>query len=542
MSAFSVTRDQKIFDLMDAKYDVYDSLTVQLMLSEDEQGSERITKIYNKYLVAHTDLKFFLHLCEGESGNKKKIREKITRLKEFHSEFKRSCGFLQTIDFNNLTKSYIRDLKVNYDAYKVRFKALEAAVTEKNLSRYVRAYAALKMSFPPLLLSVEPSSKKYRLVEHVKGNIQQLHKRMQKEIGLQLGDLIGSGSVSTSRRHLMPPSAVLPEAQEQTGSDDASTSAPEHIETRGTSLVTDTRPPVGLRNPSDHCWVISALQVLIHSSPRLLEQAAVNVPRLHRILNSYRQAQEQGLSNVKKSVTIPLRKDLKKLSNGDVRTSGQDDAANFFHACFQGGNALYRFNREVVVSGGLKGEKYAYTSSTKNADAKAMIDLELNVREGKKRRKRDLSFEESLARFFRRDAPDYRNEQTGKKTGAVVQLKFSQAPDELVFHVKRFTHHIKYGLCVSVVNHDPFDLPSELTLDPGLVDEPAGAPLDYQCNAFCVQEGSLGGGHYIAYVLKEEGKNKQWYCCDDRWTYPVSTKKALKEMRLGYIYSYSKKS
>jgi uncharacterized protein YnzC (UPF0291/DUF896 family) len=527
MASFSVTRDQKIFDLINAKYDVCDRLAVDLILKEEGGNSKKITQAYRKYHQAHVDLKFCLRLCEGESGDKKKMREKIAYLKVFHAQFKQSCGFLQTIDFNGLTEDYIQNLRARHDTYKKRLVTLNETATEKNLTRYVRAYAALKMDFQPLLLSLEPSSEQYAKIEQIKANIQELHADMLTGMRPHSGTLIDTLSVplgsSPGSSQARPPMESLP------------------LQPPMLSQVIpleDLRPPVGLRNPSDHCWVISALQVLIHSSPRLLEKASEKVPRLLKILKAYRTAQECGDSRVQEKVTKKLRKDLKKLSNGDVRTSGQDDAANFFHGCFEVGNALYRLNREVIVSGGRHGVEHAYISSSKHADAKAMIDLELTVKEGKKKKVRVLSVEESLSRFFMRAASDYRNERTGKKTGATIRLTFPEAPDDLLFQVKRFAHHIKYGICVSQVDHAEFAMPREMTLPSETVEAASSSPLVYECKGFSVQQGSLGGGHYIAYVKK----GKQWYCCDDQWVYPVHTKNALKAMRSGYIYSYARKA
>ena len=83
-------------------------------------------------------------------------------------------------------------------------------------------------------------------------------------------------------------------------------------------------------------------------------------------------------------------------------------------------------------------------------------------------------------------------------------------PKVLVFHIKRFDSSFKKieknTTYTADLNMNPFCMPD---IDPNL-----RGNTNYQLFALTVHHGTLSGGHYVAYSLRDDGK---WYNFNDEY-------------------------
>ncbi|OGB25286.1 MAG: hypothetical protein A3I66_04290 [Burkholderiales bacterium RIFCSPLOWO2_02_FULL_57_36] len=110
-----------------------------------------------------------------------------------------------------------------------------------------------------------------------------------------------------------------------------------------------------------------------------------------------------------------------------------------------------------------------------------------------------------------------------------VQRRFTQLPDVLTFHLHRF--RIGAEGAQQRIGRS-FDMPPELVLKAGK--DKSATWNRYRLVAFVVQSGGLGGGHYVAERLEQEG----WLTKDD--DKKSDAKRAPQNVTQGYLYTYQR--
>lgn len=93
------------------------------------------------------------------------------------------------------------------------------------------------------------------------------------------------------------------------------------------------------------------------------------------------------------------------------------------------------------------------------------------------------------------------------KVNATKQLKLYNTPEILIFHLKRFAYN-EYNIIIGK-DETSINFPLELDMKPYVLN-PKGNEL-YELYATSNHTGSMGGGHYIAYIKN----NGIWYRMDD---------------------------
>ena len=133
------------------------------------------------------------------------------------------------------------------------------------------------------------------------------------------------------------------------------------------------------------------------------------------------------------------------------------------------------------------------------------------------------TIQKCLQEYYTESALDdyYTCEKCHKKSKAKVRHLLVKLPKILVFHIKRFDSSFRkiekntqYG---ANLNLEPYCLQD---VDPRL----RGSP-NYNLYALTIHYGTLSGGHYVAYVKREDGR---WYNFNDERFAPVQESEALK--------------
>lgn len=128
-----------------------------------------------------------------------------------------------------------------------------------------------------------------------------------------------------------------------------------------------------------------------------------------------------------------------------------------------------------------------------------------------------------LAVYFKPELLDAYKDNSGHvRTDCIKQLFFLTTPPYLCINVNRYTYT---ALARQKVNH-AIAIPLELDvspwvrpLHPALASTSSKAASHYALSSVVVQGGGLSGGHYWAYVKKEQ----VWYRCDDSTITRVGT-------------------
>lgn len=263
--------------------------------------------------------------------------------------------------------------------------------------------------------------------------------------------------------------------------------------------------PVGLVNGGNDCWLNSSLQLManIPAAHHRMRQ----IPQLAQFLDAY-EANRNNYQKVGQNIDIHAIRQFVSRETGGVISNGsrQEDAAEFFDCLFQGPNALYQLDHQV--NGVARG---VYPQSL------------LHIGLGTQPRP---SFQQLFNSYFDDQA----------ENGARIQFFFQRPPNDLLVHAKRFCRHMdSSGNIQTGKIGDAIDVPERLALSSQFVR--GGGDSEYVCDAFSVHNGSsLESGHYTCYVKRQ---NTWWYCSDTR-IYEVPARTALRAMKYGYIFHYSK--
>lgn len=64
---------------------------------------------------------------------------------------------------------------------------------------------------------------------------------------------------------------------------------------------------------------------------------------------------------------------------------------------------------------------------------------------------------------------------------------------------------------------------------------------NYDLQAFVHQSGSLGGGHYIAYVYRTRNGEAAWWCYNDTSVTKKTKEEVKNAAKTGYVYAYKQR-
>lgn len=151
-----------------------------------------------------------------------------------------------------------------------------------------------------------------------------------------------------------------------------------------------------------------------------------------------------------------------------------------------------------------------------------------------------LHFKELLQNFFSRieeNVTDAENSTKLMKDGKCFYVnltkeeqKFREKPNNLTMQFARFVHDKKEG--PAKIHSSITDIPERLDARSlAIENSPSGA---YELTSFIVHVGVSSGGHYFAYIKKEDG----WIKCDDDRTFYVDKSTFLEDLANSYMCFY----
>ncbi len=263
--------------------------------------------------------------------------------------------------------------------------------------------------------------------------------------------------------------------------------------------------PVGLINGGNNCWLNSSLQLMANTPafhPRMRE-----IPQLSQFLDVY-EKNRTDYQKVAANIDIhAIRQFLSRETGGQIVDGAvQEDAAQLFEYVFQGPNAIHQLDQQI--NGGAPALR-----------RESMLQIGLG---------------ESPRPNFQQLFNAYFDQRTD--TGARVQLSFQRPPNDLLVQARRFYQQVDAsGTLQQGKIGESIDVPERLALPNQFVR--GGGNSEYVCDAFSVHNGvSSESGHYTCYV-KRQGT---WWYCSDTTVYEVASTTALRAMKYGYIFHYSK--
>lgn len=264
--------------------------------------------------------------------------------------------------------------------------------------------------------------------------------------------------------------------------------------------------PVGLINGGNNCWLNSSLQLMANTPafhPRMRQ-----IPQLSQFLDAY-EKNRTDYQKVAVNIDIhAIRQFLSRETGGLIGDSAvQEDAALFFEYVFLGANAIHQLDQQIDGR-----------APSPRSEPLLQIGLGENPRP---------NFQQLFNAYF-----DQRTD-----TGQRAQLSFQRLPNDLLVQPKRFYQQGRIessNLRLGKIG-DSIDIPERLAIPNELVRGGVGG--EYVCDSFSVHNGvSSESGHYTCYV-KRQGT---WWYCSDTSVYEVAATTALRAMKYGYIFHYSK--
>lgn len=137
------------------------------------------------------------------------------------------------------------------------------------------------------------------------------------------------------------------------------------------------------------------------------------------------------------------------------------------------------------------------------------------------------------------DREQYYCEKCKKKVNAKKVMCIATLPEVLVLHIKRFNYDSGFwgGSKKSTQVEFPESLNMYQYLHPEFQNINENKYTQYELYGLVRHQGSLSGGHYIAYCRSPTSR-EDWYCFDDRSVYRVSIDKVLQTE--AYLLFYSR--
>jgi ubiquitin C-terminal hydrolase len=296
--------------------------------------------------------------------------------------------------------------------------------------------------------------------------------------------------------------------------------------------VMKPRVAAGFYNPSNYCFMNSALQCLFSVPPfadyflsKAYKQDAVKQTPLSEALSRTAEMYFRG-------VEIVRPEGLWNLSHRNFPGGRQHDLPEFLRYLLEGLETELK-RRDRVGTTWEECEKYynpmMFTTfcgqtvqSVKCMKCKHVSksyeifsDIALDLKPS--------SVKKSIDQYTKAETinTDYRCEGCSKVTGIIKETKFLRLPSFLILQIKRFESY-----------PEPRKADKRITFDERMTVELERGRETMKLIAVAVHSGSLGGGHYVAYGYRAGS----WYSFNDSSCSPVSASKVTQAQAYLLVY------
>ncbi|KAK1362379.1 Ubiquitin carboxyl-terminal hydrolase [Heracleum sosnowskyi] len=308
------------------------------------------------------------------------------------------------------------------------------------------------------------------------------------------------------------------------------------------------RPPLGLKNLGNSCYLNSVLQCLTYTPPL----ANFCLKSKHTSVCDLASADRDRKSDcpfciLERRIVRSLCSDLTldapyKLTNclrlfaEHFRLGRQEDAHEFLRyvidACHNTClrlKKLQHHRRKAVVNGGKASQVKCLSCGKESNKVDEIMDISLDVMHSS-------SLKEALHKFFQAEVLDgnnkYKCDNCKKLVSAKKQMSILQAPNVLVIQLKRFEGIFGGKIDKAIAFEEVLVLSSYMckaSQDPH---------PEYNLFASIVHSGfSPDSGHYYAYI--KDAMNR-WYCCNDSFISLSTLKEVLSEKVYILFFSRTK--
>jgi len=139
------------------------------------------------------------------------------------------------------------------------------------------------------------------------------------------------------------------------------------------------------------------------------------------------------------------------------------------------------------------------------------------------------------------DSEKYHCEKCKRKVNAKKVMSIALLPDVLVLHIKRFNYHAGFWGGSKKTTLVDFEATMDMRsyLHPDFVDHDQNENSEFELYGLVRHNGSLSGGHYVAYCRRPDDAEK-WYCFDDRSVYDIPLSKVLQKE--AYLLFYCRRT
>lgn len=288
--------------------------------------------------------------------------------------------------------------------------------------------------------------------------------------------------------------------------DESEVANTETIRSRSNSQEQIHGRQIGIENPSNCCWLISALQMIINT-PSLLQAVMTrnDIPVTKKFIQNYILQAQGPRHDAYMSNVAAVLAELSEVSGGIINNPNlQQDASEAVRYLLQGTGFDPQVDVMKVSRDGLK-----QTDRSQKLDSIVQMKFdETNI----------VSFP-----CLFRNAFISKTDQ-----GYAHEFHFKKAPDDLLVQIVRTVDYVGTKKTDAIK-----DIPAD-----GALYLPGVGDVNYICDGFIRHMGdTAGSGHYVSYFKN----GNQWTCCSDGDVWVISEQEVAKAVAHADLFHFTKK-